>query len=53
MVLAGVYNEQGDRRMVSEVGQRLTELWKDADRDFLPLIELRRLLSTPRKHAGT
>ncbi len=53
MILARVYNEQGDRRMVSEVGQRLTELWKDADRDFLPLIELRRLLSTPRKHPGT
>ena len=53
MVLAKVYNEQGDRRMVIEVGQRLTELWKNADPDFLPLVELCRLLSTPRKHSGT
>jgi tetratricopeptide (TPR) repeat protein len=52
MVLAKAYNEMGDRRMVIEVGQRLTELWKDADRDFLPLIELHKLLSASRTRHG-
>jgi tetratricopeptide (TPR) repeat protein len=54
LVLTKVYNELGDRRMVIEVGDRLRTLWKDADPDFLPLRELRRLPGyrrTPR--AGT
>jgi tetratricopeptide (TPR) repeat protein len=53
LVLVKVYRERGDRRMVSEVGQRLRDLWNNADPDFLPLIELRRLLATPRKNPGT
>lgn len=53
LVLAKVYSEQGDRRMMLEVGERLTELWEDADADFLALIELRRLLGPQRKQTGT
>ncbi len=39
LVLVKVYHERGDRRMVTEVGQRLRDLWNNADPDFLPLIE--------------
>jgi tetratricopeptide (TPR) repeat protein len=53
LVLTKVYFEQGDRRMVLEVGERLMNLWKAADRDFLPLIELRRVLGSQRKQTGT
>jgi tetratricopeptide (TPR) repeat protein len=49
LVLTKVYRQQGDRRMSLEVGQRLMELWKGADSDFLSGIELRRLLGDPRK----
>lgn len=53
LVLTKVYRVQGDRRMVAEVGERLMNLWKAADPDFLPLIELQRVMGSPRKRAGT
>jgi len=53
LVLAKVYDEMGDRHMVSEVGERLRELWINADSDFLPLIELQSLRGFHRKQTGS
>ena len=50
LTLVKIYHEQGDTRMVREVGGRLLELWKDADPDFVRLIELRALLGLPPQH---
>jgi tetratricopeptide (TPR) repeat protein len=52
LVLTMVYRQQGDKHMAYEVGQRLLELWKDADGDFLPGIELHRLLGVPQRPSG-
>jgi tetratricopeptide (TPR) repeat protein len=45
LTLARVYNAAGDQQMTREIGNRVLELWKDADRDFQPLAELKQLLS--------
>jgi tetratricopeptide (TPR) repeat protein len=52
LVLTKVYRVQGDRHMALEVGQRLSNLWVDADSDFLPGIELHRILGESRKPSG-
>jgi tetratricopeptide (TPR) repeat protein len=52
LVLAKVYHEQGDAEMTAEVGARLSELWKDADADFLPAIELHALLGSHHTHSS-
>ena len=51
LTLVKIYHGQGDTRMVHEVGGRLLELWKDADPDFVRLIELRALLGLPPQHS--
>jgi tetratricopeptide (TPR) repeat protein len=48
LVLVKIYHQQGDSRMVHEVGGRLLELWKDADPDFIRLAELRTVLGVRR-----
>jgi tetratricopeptide (TPR) repeat protein len=53
LLLVHVYHQQGDRRMTREVGERLLELWKNADPDFLPAAELRRVLGIPRKTSAS
>lgn len=53
LVLTKIYKEQGDRHMAREVGGRLAAFWNKADDDFLPLIELRRLLGSQRTQPGT
>ncbi|MBP1679616.1 MAG: hypothetical protein H6Q29_1527, partial [Bacteroidetes bacterium] len=44
LTLTKVYHAQGDLRMTREVGERLQNLWKDADPDFKDAAELKRLL---------
>ena len=44
LTLTKVYKAAGDKQMTNEIGRRLLDLWKDADNDFQPLIELRKLL---------
>ncbi len=44
LTLVKVYSATGDKQMAMEIGSRLFELWKDADRDFRYLRELRQLL---------
>lgn len=47
LTLARAYKASGDQTMTNEIGNRLAELWKNADKDFQPLIELKSLLSRP------
>ena len=47
LTLAKVYHAMGDRRMTAEIGGRLLLLWKDADRDYRNLADLRALLPPP------
>lgn len=44
LILATVYTRMGDRAMAKEIGQRLLSIWKDADPDFRPRMELQHLL---------
>jgi tetratricopeptide (TPR) repeat protein len=44
LTLTMVYARMGDKSMAKEIGQRLLTLWRDADPDFRPLIELKRTL---------
>ncbi len=45
LVLTRVYAALGDAGMTLEIGNRLLALWKDADHDFLDLVELKKILS--------
>lgn len=45
LTLTKVYHAMGDRRMTNEIGQRLVELWKNADDDYLDYIELKKTLA--------
>ncbi|MEK7672097.1 MAG: tetratricopeptide repeat protein [Bacteroidota bacterium] len=45
LTLTKVYKANGDRQMMNGIGNRLLELWKNADKDFQPLIELKKILS--------
>ncbi len=45
LVLTRVYAAQGNSRMTKEIGNRLLNLWKDADADFQDLVKLRKLLA--------
>ncbi len=47
LTLTKAYSARKDIRMTHEIGNRLLQLWKDADIDFVGLKELRKLLSTP------
>jgi tetratricopeptide (TPR) repeat protein len=47
LTLAKIYHAKGDKRMTSEIGKRLLDLWRDADPDFQSLIELRQLMGIP------
>lgn len=51
LTLARVYAASGDTVMAREIANRLLALWKDADSDFLPLKEVRSILSQQR-HAS-
>lgn len=44
LVLTMAYARMGDKPMAKEIGQRLLTLWRDADPDFRPQIELRHTL---------
>jgi tetratricopeptide (TPR) repeat protein len=46
LTLARLYHANGEQRMTLEIGNRLLEMWKDADADFIYLKQLRQLLST-------
>jgi tetratricopeptide (TPR) repeat protein len=45
LTLAKVYKAVGDKRMTREIGNRVLDLWKQADADFQPLQELKRVLA--------
>jgi tetratricopeptide (TPR) repeat protein len=44
MTLTRVYAAMGDKVMTKEIGNRLLQLWKDADPDFISLRKLRQTL---------
>ncbi|MBI5473454.1 MAG: tetratricopeptide repeat protein [Ignavibacteriae bacterium] len=44
LTLTKVYAASGDKQMAIEIGSRLLELWKNADRDFRYLKELQQIL---------
>jgi tetratricopeptide (TPR) repeat protein len=44
LTLTTVYARMGDKPMAKEIGQRLLTLWRDADSDFRPLMELQHTL---------
>lgn len=44
LTLTAVYTGLGDRAMAKEIGQRLMYIWRDADADYRPLLELKRTL---------
>ena len=47
LTLTKAYHAQGDTRMTREIGNRLLNLWNEADSDFVRLKELRKLLDLP------
>lgn len=47
LTLTRAYHARQDIRMTHEIGNRLLELWKDADSDFVSLKELRKLIGSP------
>ena len=47
LTLAKIYHAKGDKRMTNEIGERLLDLWRNADPDFQNLIEVRRLMGIP------
>jgi tetratricopeptide (TPR) repeat protein len=51
LTLTMVYAGTGDVAMAKEIGRRLMDLWRDADPDFRPLLELKQTLSTAVPHA--
>jgi tetratricopeptide (TPR) repeat protein len=50
LTLTKVYRATGDKQMTNEIGNRLLDLWKNADSDFQPLIELKQLLGKSSQH---
>ena len=44
LALVRTYHDQGDRRMTSEIGNRLMAFWAHADPDYQNRIELMKLL---------
>jgi tetratricopeptide (TPR) repeat protein len=50
LTLTMVYAGMGDRAMAKEIGDRLLIIWRDADADFRPLVELKRTLRTAGVH---
>ena len=44
LTLVRIYNDQGDRRMTKEIGNRLMAFWAHADPDFERRIELMKIL---------
>ena len=46
LTLTMVYARTGDTAMAREIGQRLLSIWRDADTDFRPLLELKHTLGT-------
>lgn len=46
LTLTMVYAGMGDRAMAKEIGQRLQMIWREADADYRPLLELKRTLRT-------
>jgi tetratricopeptide (TPR) repeat protein len=47
LTLTRVYKGMKDHTMAKEISTRLFELWKQADRDYLPLNELREVVHRP------
>ncbi len=45
LLLTKVYHATGDNQLAMEIGNRVLELWKNADKDFQSYIELRKILS--------
>ncbi len=45
LLLTKVYDAMGDKELTIEIGNRLLELWKSADKDFQDYIELKKILS--------
>ncbi|MEO8166795.1 MAG: tetratricopeptide repeat protein, partial [bacterium] len=45
LLLTKTYNEMGDKELTIEIGNRLRELWKNADKDFQDANELKKILS--------
>jgi tetratricopeptide (TPR) repeat protein len=44
LTLVRIYNDQGDRRMTREIGNRLMDFWAQADPDYRNRIELMKIL---------
>jgi tetratricopeptide (TPR) repeat protein len=44
LTLVRIYNDQGDRRMTREIGNRLMDFWAHADPDYRNRIELMKIL---------
>jgi tetratricopeptide (TPR) repeat protein len=53
LTLTKVYRAMGDTTLTKEIGGRLLDLWKNADNDFQPLIELKKLLGKSSAHTST
>jgi tetratricopeptide (TPR) repeat protein len=53
MVLTKLYKAKGDELMTQEIGNRLLVLWKEADKDFKELNELRSLLAARRRTSSS
>ncbi len=45
LTLTKVYQAMGDTTMTNEIGQRLVDLWKNADEDFVDYVELKNILA--------
>ncbi len=45
LLLTKTYDAMGDKELTKEIGGRLLELWRNADKDFLDYIELKKILS--------
>jgi hypothetical protein len=48
-----VYHATGDTSLTKGIGERLLDLWKNADSDFQPLIELKKLLGKGHGRSGS
>lgn len=46
LLLTKVYHAMGDKDLTMEIGNRLLELWKNADKDFQDYIELKKILAS-------
>ncbi len=45
LMLTRVYDAMGNKELTLEIGNRLLELWKNADKDFQDYIEVKKILS--------